>query len=177
MELLAEVYGKLQQETQQLEVLQQLVKASSNPLPALRVLIERAQRDEAWADIPPLAEKFNSIHPLLSEGHLALAEAAEHLGRHRDVVRSLEAARKMEPVDPAGLHYRLASALAELDQPVRAKHHVLRALDEAPRYRAAHRLLLRLSEEPPPEPKRQPDDEPQTGDNDDGAAESKEPSR
>ncbi len=53
----------------------------------------------------------------------------------------------MDPVDPAALDYRLASALANLDEKDRAKHHVLRALNEAPRYRDAHRLLLQLTED------------------------------
>ena len=58
----------------------------------------------------------------------------------------------MDPVDPAALDYRMALALTEVEQFELAKHHVLRALDEAPRYRDAHRLLLKLSqrsEEPP----------------------------
>ena len=42
----------------------------------------------------------------------------------------------------------MAQALAKLNQRNRAKHHVLAALDEAPRYRDAHRLLLELIDEP-----------------------------
>jgi hypothetical protein len=53
----------------------------------------------------------------------------------------------MDPVDPASLDYRMAIALTEIEQYDLAKHHVLRALDEAPRYRDAHRLLLKLSQQ------------------------------
>ena len=56
-------------------------------------------------------------------------------------------------MDPAELHYRLASLLAPPQRGGRyhgtndvqsARLHVLKALEEAPRYRAAHRLLIEL---------------------------------
>jgi hypothetical protein len=51
----------------------------------------------------------------------------------------------MDPIDPALIDYRMAKALRKLGQSTQARHHVLRAILEAPRYRDAHQLLLKLA--------------------------------
>jgi len=53
---------------------------------------------------------------------------------------------QMEPDDPAEIHYRLAMLLHETNNP-RAKEHVLQALETAPRYRDAQKLLLKIVRE------------------------------
>jgi tetratricopeptide (TPR) repeat protein len=147
LELLASVYRELQDEAAERETLETIISLSSDALPALRRLIEMERAENKWGLINRYAQRVTSINPLLPEGHVAIAEAAEQLGRPSDVVQSLGALAQMDPVDPAALDFRLAGALAELNQIDRAKHHVLRALEEAPRYREAHRLLLALNEQ------------------------------
>jgi tetratricopeptide (TPR) repeat protein len=147
LELLASVYRELEDEAAERETLETIISLSSDALPALRRLIEMERAEDKWGLIDRYAQRVTSINPLLPEGHVAIAEAAEQLDRPSDVVQSLGALAQMDPVDPAALNYRLAGALAELNQIDRAKHHVLRALDEAPRYREAHRLLLALNEQ------------------------------
>ena len=89
-----------------------------------------------------------------------MADAAEQLDRPLVAIASLRALQQMDPVDPAGLHYQMAKTLAKLNAVKEAKHHVLAALAEAPRYRDAHRLLLKLTGEDeakqPQESKTQP---------------------
>ena len=65
----------------------------------------------------------------------------------------------MDPIDPAAIDFRMAQTLADMNQTDRAKHHVLRALQEAPRYRDAHRLLLKLTEKPTSKPPKADGDE------------------
>ena len=48
--------------------------------------------------------------------------------------------------DPADLHYRLAKALRHANKLPEAKREVLKALEEAPRFREAHQLLLDVAE-------------------------------
>jgi tetratricopeptide (TPR) repeat protein len=146
LELLSRVYHQLGDAVAEREALQEIISLSSDALPALRRLIEMAREEQEWEEILEYAQEITSINPLLPEGHLAMAEAAEMLDRPREVLRSLSAISQMDPVDPAGIDYRIASSYAELNQLDRAKHHVLRALEEAPRFRDAHRLLLELSE-------------------------------
>lgn len=155
LEQLAAVYRELDETEAEQRTLEKIVSLSSDSLPALRRLIEMERAAENWDQIEQYALKFTSINPLLSEGQLAMAEAAERLDRPEQVVQALSALKQLDPVDPAELDFRMAGALAKLDQIEKAKYHVLRALDEAPRYRDAHRLLLALNE-----PKEKPQDEP-----------------
>ena len=55
----------------------------------------------------------------------------------------------LDPADPVDLHFRLANALADT-VPTEAKRHVLQALEDAPRFRAAQKLLTRLAKPEPP---------------------------
>ena len=53
---------------------------------------------------------------------------------------------KLDPENPADIHYRLARLLHETRDPA-AKREVLLALEEAPRFRAALKLLLQIDGE------------------------------
>ena len=147
LEMLARVYRELLQVKAERETLQQIVSLSSDALPALRRLIELAREEENWDLVAQYAAKVNSINPLLPDGHMAVAEAAEQTDQPIETLQSLAALAQMDPVDPAAIDYRMAVAFTEVKQFELAKHHVLRALDEAPRYRDAHRLLLKLSDQ------------------------------
>ena len=65
----------------------------------------------------------------------------------------------LDDTDPAGVHYHLASLLHQAGKPQEARREVLKSLEQAPRFREAHQLLLELleSEKPvPPTPKDSP---------------------
>jgi hypothetical protein len=51
---------------------------------------------------------------------------------------------RLNPADPAEIHFRLARLLHASGSP-EARRHVLLALEEAPRFRAAHELLLEIA--------------------------------
>jgi hypothetical protein len=53
----------------------------------------------------------------------------------------------LEPIDPAELHFRLAILLDRAGDLEGAKRHALESLEEAPRYREAHRKLLEIVRE------------------------------
>ena len=144
LEMLAQVYSEMDDPVSEKEVLEQLVSLSSDALPALTRLIDMATASENWDAAADYADRFTSINPLLATGHSAVARTGEALGDSAQVIRALRSLSHLDPVDPAGLDFRLARALAADGQDVPAMHHVLRALEEAPRYRQAHRLLLEL---------------------------------
>lgn len=146
MNLLAMVYRKLEQTEAEREALEYVVGHSSDALPALRRLIALNREEQNWQAVADYAAKVLSINPLVPDGQLALAEAGEQLEQPLLVVRSMTALAQMDPVDPAAIDFRMASALTKMSQFDLAKHHVLRALDEAPRYRDAHRLLLQIAD-------------------------------
>ena len=90
------------------------------------------------------AQRALAIQPMSVAAHEAALTAGERLQRPEVVLRSGHALLALDPVDPARLHYRLALAARELGQEAEARRQVVRALEEAPRYRAAHALLLEL---------------------------------
>lgn len=144
LEMLATVYQDLEESEKEREILAELVAVSSDALPALRRLTDLAVSEQEWQNILTYGEQILAIQPLLPGVHVAIAHAGEQLDRSDKVADALFALRAMDPVDPAAIDYRLAKALVRLEQYDRAKHHVLRALEEAPRYRDAHRLLLQI---------------------------------
>jgi len=86
-----------------------------------------------WIAIQPLAETpWRSL--LAAHEAAADARAATHAGR---VLLALQ------PPDRAAIHHRIARQLRDLD-PDAARTHVLRALEEAPRFRDALALLAEL---------------------------------
>ena len=60
---------------------------------------------------------------------------------------SLSALLRMDPIDPADMHYRLGRALRRSGDLAAAKRQILYSLEEAPRFRAAHRQLLEILDE------------------------------
>jgi tetratricopeptide (TPR) repeat protein len=80
-----------------------------------------------------------------------LAQACERTGETEAAISAYRATLELEPPDPAEIHYRLARLLHQSGRP-EARRQVLQALEEAPRYREALRLLLELEANPAAEP-------------------------
>ena len=146
LELLGQVYRKLGETKAERITLKKTVANSSDALPALRRLIDLALEDGEWDSVQKYATNVIAINPMLAEGQTALAEAAEQQKGFPEAVRALQALARMDPVDPAAIDFRLARAFKNMGSLDESKHHVLRALLEAPRFREAHALLLELSE-------------------------------
>jgi hypothetical protein len=103
------------------------------------------------------------VNPLIPAPHRAAAAAAEALGEPALAAQCYHALLLLEPIDAAELHLKLATALQKSGDLPAAKRQALLALEETPRYRAAHKLLLEIvaqqtEDRPPatPPPARQP---------------------
>lgn len=124
--------------------LEQLVALDASQVEPLVQLLELKSANGDWAAVKRYADELAAVNPLIITPHRYLALAAEKTKDAEATVRALTALAKMNPLDPADIHFRLASALAESERISEAKRAVLIALEQAPRYRAAHRLLLEL---------------------------------
>ncbi|MEM9587602.1 MAG: hypothetical protein AAGA03_10000, partial [Planctomycetota bacterium] len=131
------------------KTLQQINQQNSNSLETIRRLIQIDRQNNDWDQVAQHAEKVLAINPLLTEGHQQLADAAEKLDQPQAVIRALTALSELEPIDVAGLHYRLARTQADIGETDAATKNVLIALEGAPRYRDALRLLRGLNKPPP----------------------------
>ena len=127
--------------------IEKILATSSDALPTLRRWIEMNTEQSNWPEVLDAAQQSLAIQPLLPEFHIAAAAAAEKLGNEDAEQTALAALLVLNPIDPAGLHFRLAKSIAQQtgggDD---AKRQLLMALELAPRYREAHRFLLQMKD-------------------------------
>jgi tetratricopeptide (TPR) repeat protein len=84
------------------------------------------------------------VDPLDQELHGTLGDLLLHADRPREALREYEVALSMNPHDKATAYYRRATALSALGDKDESRQALLAALDVAPNYRPAQRLLLEL---------------------------------
>jgi tetratricopeptide (TPR) repeat protein len=141
--LLAEAHRNLSETELERQVLTKLATISGNATYAYGRLMEIAVQQKNWQDVVENGQRYMAVNPLLSSLHWQLGRANEELGRDEQAIESYRRLLLLDPADPADVHYRLGRLLQDRD-PAAAKRHVLTALAEAPRFRQAHRLLLKL---------------------------------
>jgi tetratricopeptide (TPR) repeat protein len=143
--LLAAVYHGLDETEQECAALEKWADSDADALDAYQRLMELGEKDKDWKVVARNADRFLAVHPLLPQPYRFLARASEELGETAPAINAYQKVLLLDPPDPADVHYRLAGLLHKSDDPA-AKRHVLQALEEAPRFRDAHRLLLELAE-------------------------------
>lgn len=144
--ILARASRRLDESAAERRALQSWAERDGDALDAFLRLLEldlEAGDDEAAT---ATARRVLAVNPLLRAPHRALGRAAEGVGDPATAIRSYETLLHLDPINPAEVHYRLAGLYRESNQ-AKAKRHVLLALEDAPRFRAAHGLLRDLSVE------------------------------
>lgn len=126
------------------EALEARASRQSDAVQAYLRLMELGKKLEDWEQVSRNADRMLAVNPLVPTPHRFRAAAAEHQKDSAAAVASYQALLEMEPADPARLHFRLAHHLHRMQRDPQALRHALMALEEAPRYREAHRLLLEL---------------------------------
>jgi tetratricopeptide (TPR) repeat protein len=111
-------------------------------------LMELAAGEKDWKAVREAAGQLLGINPLIAPPHRYLAQAAEALGERKLAIEAHRTLLMLDPLDRADHHYRLARLLVEEKDLAGAREQVVRALEEAPRFREAHRLLLEIVEKP-----------------------------
>ncbi|MBI3666328.1 MAG: tetratricopeptide repeat protein [Acidobacteria bacterium] len=102
---------------------------------------ELGRRDDAIHVLGQLLWIFPGDEELLARlGDLLLEEK-----QAQRAVRELESLLALKPIDPAGAHYNLARAYYQLQDREKTREHLLEALEAAPGYRPAQKLLLEIN--------------------------------
>ena len=110
-------------------------------------LIELSSAQKDWPSVMNHAQRLLAINPLISTPYTALAEAGVAAGNTGLAIGACRHLLLLDPPDPAAVHFQLARLLhARGDAETEAKRHVLQALEEAPRFRNAQRLLLEIEQ-------------------------------
>ncbi len=144
LEMQARVARELDDEATELTALSRLAELSSDNVPGLLRLIQLQRKRQSWSELQQVANRLLAVQPLIATGHEAWIEAARELGQPELAISSLRSLQQLDPLDPAGLHFQLASALFAAQQLEDARREVLYALDETPRYREAQQLLMKI---------------------------------
>ncbi len=142
--MLARVQRELKDVAAETSTLQQIAELTADQVAAYQRLVDLATEREDWAEVRKNGQRLIAVNPLLPAPHRSLVQAAEHLQDDQLATSSLTALLQMDPVDPADMHYRLGGALRRTGDLPAAKRQTLIALEEAPRFRAAHRQLLEI---------------------------------
>ncbi len=140
---LASVYRKQEQFDDERTLLKQYSLIDGDALAVYLRLLELEAEAEDWKSLLETSNRALAVNPLVPQVHRLRAQAAESLKQPDAAIGSYRALLALDPEDPAEVHFRLATLLHERKDAT-AKRHVLAALEEAPRYRAAHRLLLKI---------------------------------
>jgi tetratricopeptide (TPR) repeat protein len=143
--LLAEAHYNLGEIEQERQVLNKLASLSSDAADAYGRLMDIGMEQKSWREVIEYGDKYLSVYPLLATVYWRLGRANEELGQGERAVESYRRLLLVGPTDPAEVNYRLARLLQERE-PAAAKKYILEALADAPRFREAHRLLLRMLE-------------------------------
>jgi tetratricopeptide (TPR) repeat protein len=144
-EFLADAYLDKGDKTNQMAELARYSRVGGRNPTTLKQLAElqvnAGQKKEAAATL----ERINLIYPKDEDLHKRLGALYLDLNNPTLAVREFTALLGMPPIDPAGAHYELARALKQANRTEEAKDEVLSALEAAPNFKPAQKLLLELN--------------------------------
>lgn len=144
-EMLAEAYIASKQPAKAIDELWAYTRKggrSPEVLKQLAGLLVSAGREKEAADV---FARLNFIYPIDSGLHEKLGGLYAKLGNKKGAITEFTALVAMKPVDIAGAHLRLAKAYRENNQLEQATDQVYLALEAAPGYKDAQKLLLELT--------------------------------
>lgn len=90
--------------------------------------------------------RINYIYPGDVEVHRQLGSLDLDAGNVKESIREFQAVLALKPADAAESHFDLAKALERAGKKAEARDEVLQALEAAPTFKPAQRLLLELSQ-------------------------------
>ncbi|WP_435015314.1 tetratricopeptide repeat protein [Tundrisphaera sp. TA3] len=143
--MLAAVHKRLGDTDAERRALEEVAGCDGDALPAYLRLIELDEAAGRWEDLARNARRALAVQPLTVGPHRALARAGEHTDHRDEAISEYRAVALLDDTDPADVHFRLAGLLRQSGRLDEARREVLKALEEAPRFRDAHKLLLELT--------------------------------
>lgn len=142
--LLALAHQELDETNAEREVLGRLAVIDDQATPAyLRLmLLDAAAQD--WPAVERNAQRYLAVNPLVAAPYGFLAQSSERLGDDQKAIGAYRVLLLLDPADPSEVHFQLGRLLYKAGQP-EARRQVLEALEEAPRFKVALKLLLDMN--------------------------------
>lgn len=141
--LQASISRELQDPTGEKAALLTIVENEAGHLPAVTRLLALAEEAENWSDVARWSDEWLAIDPLGATPWRARLNAHTALNQPDVAIAAGETLLRLDPPDRVSIHHQIATLLESTD-PLRARRHVLQALEDAPRFRAAYELLDRI---------------------------------
>ena len=145
--MLAVACRELGETNEEREVLSRLAKQDDEAKDAYARLMELEETAQNWPAVAAAARQYLAVDPLTALPYRFLAQAAEHTSETAAAIEAYRGWLQLDPADPAEVHFRLARLLHSTGS-ADARRQVLLALEQAPRYPAALKLLLELNQHP-----------------------------
>jgi len=148
--MLAATERNLRDTNAELATLEKFAAQESDFADLFSRLVTLCGQKKDWASVTNYAERMLAINPLSPVPHRGLAEAGVALGDNDMAITAYRKLLALDPPDPSEAHFQLAKLLhARGNGEAEAKRNVLQALEEAPRFRNAQRLLLDMEKSNP----------------------------
>ena len=144
--MLAAVCRNLSETNEEREVVARFAAKDDESPDAYQRLMELAATNQDWTAVALNARRYLAVNPLVPSPYRFLAQASQKTGDTQGGLLAWRAIVQLGPADPAEAHYELAQLLHRTGNP-EAHRQVLMALEEAPSFRAAQKLLLEVSGE------------------------------
>ncbi|PWU02106.1 MAG: hypothetical protein C5B51_21485 [Terriglobia bacterium] len=148
-EFLASAYLAKKNKDAAIAELQRYVKAGGRSPATIKGLAKDLEEAGRKKEAAEALERLNYIYPMDNEQHQRLGALWADQGNVAGALREFGAVVAHNPLDPAQAHYDLARALNLNHQTAQAKDEALAALETAPGFRPAQKLLLELSSTEP----------------------------
>jgi tetratricopeptide (TPR) repeat protein len=145
---LAAAYRALNDTAGEMSILKKWAEVDDEATDAYLRLMELATAEKDWPTVARNSERYLAVNPLVPPPYRYLAQAATANGDDSTAVVAWRTLIQLDVPERADGHYHLAELLRKRGDIAEARRHVLLALEETPRYRAALRLLLDLSRTP-----------------------------
>ena len=140
---LAEIHRALNEKEEEIAILRKIAARDAEAIDVYVRLMELDAEGGKWTETLENAERARAVNPLTLPPNQKQFAALQKLDREEEAIPVGERVLRLNPPDPTAVHFDLAKLMAE-KAPDAAREHVLQALEEAPRFRAAQQLLLKL---------------------------------
>ena len=140
--VLSQIYEAEGEREAQLEQLRLLLENQQHDFDSALMLAFAALEAEDYDEADYYIDRALQVDPYRSQVHRLRATLAEAVGDHGAAVTEYEVLLQLDTTDPVDARTDLAEAYLQAGRPAEAKQQILHALETAPSYRRAQRLLL-----------------------------------
>jgi tetratricopeptide (TPR) repeat protein len=144
-EFLAKAYKEKNNKPAEIAELERYVKVGGRSPDTIESLAKALEEAGNKKEAAAVLERLNYIYPMDNVQHEMLGRLWFEQGNAAGAIREFGAVLAHKPLDPAQAHYDLARAFSANHQTDKAKEEVFAALETAPGFKPAQKVLLELN--------------------------------